>query len=171
MEVTNRFKGLDLVDRMCLKNYGRKLVTFVQEVVIKTVPKKEKCRKAKWSSEEALQIAEKREAEDKGKRERYTQLNAEFQRLARRDKKDFLREQCKKIKENSRMGKTRDLLKKIRDTRETFHAKMGSIKDRNSKDLTEAEEIKKRGQEYIEELCKIVTMMLSLTWSQTSWSV
>jgi len=171
VEVTNRFKGLDLVDRMCLKNYGRKLVTFVQEVVIKTVPKKEKCRKAKWSSEEALQIAEKREAEDKGKRERYTQLNAEFQRLARRDKKDFLREQCKKIKENSRMGKTRDLLKKIRDTRETFHAKMGSIKDRNSKDLTEAEEIKKRGQEYIEELCKIVTMMLSLTWSQTSWSV
>ena len=84
--MTNRFKGLDLVDRMCLKNYGRKLVTFVQEVVIKTVPKKEKCRKAKWSSEEALQIAEKREAEDKGKRERYTQLNAEFQRLARRDK-------------------------------------------------------------------------------------
>ena len=110
---------------MCLKNCGRKLVTFVQEVVIKTVPKKEKCRKAKWLSEEALQIAEKREAEDKGKRERYTQLNAEFQRLARRDKKDFLSEQCKEIKENSRMGKTRDLLKKIRDTRGTFHAKMG----------------------------------------------
>ena len=80
---------------MCLKNYGRKLVTFVQEVMIKTVPKKEKCRKAKWSSEEALQIAEKREAEDKGKRERYTQLNAEFQRLARRDKKAFLSEECK----------------------------------------------------------------------------
>ena len=94
---------------MCLKNCGRKLVTFVQEVVIKTVPKKEKCRKAKWLSEEALQIAEKREAEDKGKRERYTQLNAEFQRLARRDKKDFLSEQCKEIKENSRMGKTSDL--------------------------------------------------------------
>ena len=107
----------------------------------------------------------------KGEKERYTHLNAEFQRIARRDKEAFLSEQCKEIKENSRMGKTRDLLKKIRDTRGTFHAKIGSIKDRNGKDLTEAEEIKKRGQEYIEELCKIVTMMLSLTWSQTSWSV
>ena len=155
----------------CLKNYGRRFVT-AQEVVTKTIPKKKKCKKEKWLSEETSHIAEeRRKAKIKGERERYTQLNAEFQRLARRDKKDFLREQCKKIKENSRMGKTRDLLKKIRDTRETFHAKMGSIKDRNSKDLTEAEEIKKRGQEYIEELCKIVTMMLSLTWSQTSWSV
>ena len=122
-------------------------------------------------SEEVLQIVEKREAKDKGKRERYTQLNAEFQRLARRDKKDCLSEQCKEIKENRRMGKTRDLFKKIRDTRGTFHAKMGSIKDRNGKDLTEAEEIQKRGQEYIEELGKIVTMMLSLTSSQTFWSV
>ena len=107
-------------------------MTFVQEAVIKTIAKKKKCKKAKWLSEEAFQIAEKRrEVKDKGKRERYTQLNAEFQRLARRDKKDFLSEQCKEIKENSRMGKTRDLLKKIRDTRGTFHAKIGSIKDRN----------------------------------------
>ena len=129
---------------MCLKNCGRKLVTFVQEVVIKTVPKKEKCRKAKWLSEEALQIAEKREAEDKGKRERYTQLNAEFQRLARRDKKDFLSEQCKEIKENSRMGKTRDLFKKIQDTRGTFHPKIDTKKDRRDKHLTETEDTIKR---------------------------
>ena len=104
-------------------------------------------------SEEALQIAEeRRESKSKGERERYTQLNAEFQRIARRDKKDFLSDQCKKIEENNRMGKTRDLFKKIRDTKGTFHAKMGSIKDRNGRDLTEAEDIKKRWQEYTEEL-------------------
>ena len=122
---------------------------------IKTIPKKKKCKKAKWLSEEALQIAVKRqEAKSKGEKERYANLNAEFQRVARRDKKAFLRDQCKEIEENNRMGKTRDLFKKIRDTKGTFHAKMGSIKDRNGRDLTEAEAIKKRGQEYTEELYK-----------------
>ena len=105
-----------------------------------------KCKKAKWLSEEALQIAVKRrEAKSKGEKERYKHLNAEFQRIARRDKKAFLSDQCKEIEENNRMGKTRDLFKKIRDTKGRFHAKMGSIKDRNSMDLTEAEDIKKRG--------------------------
>ena len=116
----------------------------VQEVVIKTIPKK-KCKKTKWLSEEDLQIAKKRrEEKGKGERKRYTQLNAEFQRIARRDKKAFLSEQCKEIEENNRMGKTKDLFKKIRNTKGTFHAKMGSIKDRNGMDLTEAEDIKKR---------------------------
>ena len=114
--------------------------------MVKTIPKKKKCKKAKWLSEEDLQIAEKRrEAKGKGEKKRYTHLNAEFQRIARRDKKAFLSDQCKKKKreENNRMGKTRDLFKKIRDTQGTFHAKMGSIKDRNAMDLTEAEDIKK----------------------------
>ena len=101
--------------------------------------------------EEALQIDEKRrEAKGKGEKERYTYLNAEFQRIARRDKKAFLSDRCKEIKEDNRMGKTRDLFKKIRDTKGTFHAKMGSIKDRNGMDLTEAEEIRKKWQEYTE---------------------
>ena len=114
-----------------------------------------KCRKAKWLSEEALQIAVKRrEAKSKGERERYTHLNAEFQRIAKREKKAFLSDQCKEIEENNRMGKTRDLFKKIRDTKGIFYAKMGSIKDRNGMDLTEAEDIKKRWQEYREELYK-----------------
>ena len=126
----------------------------VQEIGIKTIPKKKKCKKAKWLSEEALQIAVKREVKGKGEKERYTHLNAEFQRIARRDKKAFLSDQCKEIEENNRMGKTRDLFKKIRDTKGTFHAKMGSIKDRNGMDLTEAEDIKKRWQEYTEELDK-----------------
>ena len=113
-----------------------------EEAVIKTIPKKKKCKKAKWLSEEALQIAVKRrEAKGKGEKERYTHLNAEFQRIARRDKKAFS-DQCKEIEENNRMGKTRDLFKKIRDTKGTFHAKMGLIKDRNGMDLTE--DIKKR---------------------------
>ena len=129
---------------------------IVQEAVIKTIPKKKKCKKnTKWLSEEALQIAVKRrEAKSKGEKERYTPLNAEFQRIARRDKKAFLSHQCKEIEENNRMGKTRDHFKKIRDTKGTFHAKMGSIKDRNGMDLTEAEDIKKRWQEYTEELYK-----------------
>ena len=115
---------------------------IVQETGIKTIPKKKKCKKSKWLSEEALQIAEKRrEAKCKGEKERYTHLKAEFQRIARRDKKAFLRDQCEAIEENKRMGKTRDLFKKIRDTKGTFHAKMGSIKDRNGMDLTEAEDI------------------------------
>ena len=123
--------------------------------MIKTIPKKKKCKKAKWLFEEALQIAEKRrEAKGKEEKERYTHLNAEFQRITRRDKKAFLSDQCKEIEENTRMGKTRDLFKKIRDTKGTFHAKMGPIKDRSSMDLTEAEDIKKRWQQYTEELYK-----------------
>ena len=114
-----------------------------------------KCKKAKWLSEETLQIAVKRrEVKSKGKNERYSHLNAEFQRIARRDEKAFLSNQCKQIEEKNRMGKTRDLFKKIRDTKGTFHAKMGSIKDRNGIDLTEAEDIKMRWQEYTEELYK-----------------
>ena len=124
----------------------------VQEAGIKTTPKKKKCQKAKWLSEEALQIAVKRrEAKSKGEKERYNHLNAEFQRIARRDKKAFLSDQCKEIEENNRMGKTRDLFQKIRDTKGTFHANTGTIKDRNGMDLTEAEDIK-RWQEYTEEL-------------------
>ena len=109
---------------------------------------------AKWLSEEALQIAEKRKMKSKEEKERYTHLNAEFQRIGRRDKKAFLSDQCKEIEENNRMGKIRDLFKKIRDTKGTFHANMGTVKDRNNMDLTEAEDIKKRWQEYIEELYK-----------------
>ena len=126
-----------------------------QETGSKTISKKKECKKAKWLSEEALQIAVKRrEAKSKGEKERYTHLNAEFQRIARRDKKGFFSNQCKEIEENNRIGKTRDLFKKIRDTKGTFHAKMGSIKDRNGMDLTEAEDIKKRWQEYTEKLYK-----------------
>ena len=112
----------------------------VQEVVTKTIPKKKKCRKAKWLSEVALQIAETRkEVKCKGERERYTQMNAEFPKIARRDKKAFLSDQCKEIEESNRMGKTRDLFKKIRDTKGTVHAKRGTIKDRNGKNLPEAD--------------------------------
>ena len=122
---------------------------------MKTIPMEKKCKKAKWLSEEALQTAVKRrEAKSKGEKERYTHLNAEFQRIARRDKKAFLSDQCKEIEENNRMGKARDFFKKIRDTKGTFHAKMGSIKERSGRDLTEAENIKKRWQEYTEELYK-----------------
>ena len=125
----------------------------VQETGIKTIPKKKKCIKAKWLVEEALQIAVKRrEVKSKGEKEGYKHLNAEFQRIARRDKKAFLSDQCKEIEENNRMGKTRDLFRKIRDTKGTFYAKTGSIKDRNGRDLTEAEDIKKRWQEYTQEL-------------------
>ena len=128
---------------------------IVQETGIKTILKRKKCKKAKWLSEEALQIAVKRrEAKSKGKKESYTHLNAEFQRIERRDKKAFLRDQCKEIEENNRMGKTRDLFMKIRDIKGTFHAKIGSIKNGNGMDLTEAEDIKKRWQEYTEELYK-----------------
>ena len=128
---------------------------IVQEIGIKTIPKKKKCKKAKWLPEEALQVAVKRrEAKGKAEKERYTHLNAEFQRIARKDKKGFLLDQCKQIEENNRMGRTRDVFKKIMDTKGTFHAKMSTIKDRNGMDLTEAEDIKKRWQEYTEELCK-----------------
>ena len=128
---------------------------IVQVTGIKTIPMEKKCKKAKWLSGKALQIAVKRiEEKSKGEKERYKHLNAEFQRIARRDKKAFLCDQCKEIEENNRMGKTRDRFKKIRDTKGTFHAKMGTIKDRNGMDLTEAEDIKKRWQEYTEELHK-----------------
>ena len=125
----NRFKGLDLIDRVPDELWVEVHGT-IQETGIKTTPKKKKCKKAKWLSEEALQIAVKRrEAKSKGEKKRYTHLNAEFQRIARRDKKAFLRNQCKEMEENKRMGKTRDLFKKIRDTKGTFHAKMNTIKD------------------------------------------
>ena len=118
---------------------------IVQDTRIKTIPMEKKCKNEKWLSEEALQIAVKRrEAKSKGEKKRYKHLNAEFQRIASRDKKAFLTDQCKEIEENNRMGKTRDLFKRIRDTKGTFHAKMGSVKDRNGMDLTEAEDIKKR---------------------------
>ena len=123
--------------------------------MIKTIPKKKKRNRAKWLSEKALQIGEKRrEAKGKGERERYTYLNVEFQRTARRQKKAFICKQCKEIEENNRMGKTRDFFKKIRNTKGIFHAKMGTIKDRNGIDLTEAEDRKKRWQEYPKELYK-----------------
>ena len=130
MEVRNRFKGIDLIDRVPDKLWTEVHDT-VQETGIKTIPMEKKCKKAKWLSEEALQIAMKRrEAKGKGEKKRYTHLNAEFQRIARREKKAFLRDQCKEIEENNTMEKTRDLFKKITDTKGTFHTKMGSIKDR-----------------------------------------
>ena len=137
VEVRNRFKGLDLIDRVP-DELWTEVHDTVQETGIKTIPKKKKCKQAKWLPEEALQIAVKRrEAKSKGEKERYSYLNAGFQRIARRDKKAFLTDQCKEIEGNNRMAKTRDL-KKIRDTKRTFQAKMGLIKDRNSRDLTEA---------------------------------
>ena len=141
MYQSGRFKGLDLIvsDELWTEVHD-----IVQEAVIKTIPKKKKCKKAKWLSEEALQITVKREAKSKGERERYSHLNAEFQRIAKRDKRAFLSDQCKEIEENNRMGKTRDLLKKTGDTKGTFQVKMGTIKDKNGNNLTEAEDIKKR---------------------------
>ena len=146
VEVRNKFKGLDLIDRVP-EELWMEVRDIVQETRIKTISKKKKCKKAKWLSEEALQIAVKQEAKSKGEKERYTHLKAEFQRIATRDKKTFLSDQCKEIEENNRMGKTRDLFKKIRDTKGTFNAKMGITKDRNGRDLTEAEDIRKRWQE------------------------
>ena len=126
----NRFKGLDLIDGVPDELWNE-VHDIVQKAVVKIIPKKKKCKKAKWLSEEALKIAgERREAKGKGEKERYIHLNAEFQKIARRDKKAFLGDHCKEIEENNRMGKTRDLFKKIRDSKETFHAKMGTIKDR-----------------------------------------
>ena len=172
----NRFKGLDLIDRMP-DELWREIHDIVQETGSKTITKKTKCKKPKRLSEEALQIAVKRrEAKSKGEKERYTHFNAEFQRIARRDKKAFLSDQWKEIEENNRKGKIRDLFKESRDTKGIFHAKMGSIKDRNGMDLTEAEDIKKRWQKYTEELYKKVNdpdnhdgVIIHL--SQTSWIV
>ena len=138
-------EGLDLIEREP-EGLWIEVCDIVQEAGIKTIPREKKCKKAKWLSEEALQIAvNRREAKGKGEKERYTHVNAEFQRTARRDKKAFLNDQCKKIEENDRMGKTRDLFKKIRATKGTFHAKMGSIKDRNSMDLKQKQKILRRG--------------------------
>ena len=145
------------------KELWTEVCDIVQEAEIKTIPKKKKCQKAKWLSEEALQIdGKRREVKGKGEKERYTHLNAEFQRIARRDKKAFLSDQCKQIEENSRMGNTRDLFKKMRDTKGTFQAKMVTIKDRNGMDLTEAEDIK-RWQEYTENYTKQIFMSQIIT--------
>ena len=150
----NRFNGLDLIDRVP-DELWTEVRDMAQETGIKTIPMERKCKKTKWLSGEALQIAVKRrEAKRQGEKEIYKHLNAEFQRIASKDKKAFFSDQWKEIEEKNRMGKTRDLFKKIRDTKGTFHAKMGSIKDRNGMDLTEGEDIKKRWQEYMEELYK-----------------
>ena len=136
-------------------NYGLRFVTWYRRQGSRPSSRKRNAKKAKWLSGEALQIAVKRrEAKSKGEKQRYKHLNAEFQRITRRDKKAFFSDQCKKIEEKNRIGKTRDLFKKIRDTKGTFHAKMGLIKDRNGMDLTEVGDIKKRWQEYTEELYK-----------------
>ena len=163
MKVRDRFKGLDLIDRLP-DVLWTEVPDFVQETEIKSISMEKKCKKAKWLSGEALQIAVKRrEVKSKGEKERYKHLNAGFQRRARRDKKAFFSDQCKEIEENNRMGKIRDLFKKIRDTKGIFPAKMGSIKDRNGMDLTEAEDIKKRWQEYTEELYKKIFMTPLIT--------
>ena len=155
--MTNGFKGLDLTDRVP-DEVWTEVHDIVQETRIKTIPKKKKCKKAKWLSEEALQITVKRrEAKSKGEKERYTHLNAEIQ-ISGRDKKAFLSDQCKEIEENNRMGKTRDLFKKIGDTMGTFHTKMGTEKDRNGTYLIEAEDIKKTWQEYTEEVYKKILL-------------
>ena len=130
MEVRNRIKELDLIDRVPDERW-MEVNDIAQEKGIKTIPMEKKCKKAKWLSGEALQIAVKRKVKSKGEKERYEHLNAELQRIARRDKKDFFSNQCKEIEENNRMEKTKDLFKKIRETKGTFYAKMGSIKDRN----------------------------------------
>ena len=150
-EVTNRFKGLDMIDRVP-EELWTDVCGIVQEVGIKVIPKENKCKKGKCLSEEGLQIpVNRKEVKGKGEKERYTLLNAEFQRIARRDKKAFLGDLCKEIEENNRMGKSRDLFKKIRDANGTFLAKMGTIKGKNGMDLTETEDTKKRWQEYTEE--------------------
>jgi len=143
VEVTNRVKGLNLI--RVPEELWTAVCNTIHEAVIKTIPMRKKCKKAKWLSEEALQIAEKKkEVRGKGEKARYIHLDVEFQRIARRNKKAFLSDQCKEIEENNRMGKTGDICKKIRDTKGTFHAEMDTIKYRNGMDLTEAEDIKKR---------------------------
>ena len=165
VEVRNRFKGEDLIDRV-LDELWNEVRDTVQETGIKTIPMEKKCTKGKWLCEEGLQIAVKRrEVKSKGEKERYKHLNAEFQRIARRNKKAVFCDQCKEREEKNRMGRTRDLFKRMRDTKGAFRAKMGSIKDRNGLDLTEAGDIKKRWQEYTEELYRkifttqIITMV------------
>jgi len=164
VEVRNRFKGLDLIE--CLMNYGRRFMTFYRRQESRPSPWKRNVKKQYGCLMRPLIAVKRREVKSKGEKERYKHLNADFQRIARRDKKAFPSDQCKEMEENNRMGKTRDLFKRIRDTKGTFHAKMGSIKDRNGMDLTEAEYIKKRWQEYTEEpykkkifMTKIITMV------------
>ena len=153
VEVRNRFKGLDLIE--CLMNYGWRFMPLYRRQESRPSPRKRNAKKQNGRLRRPYKIAVKRrEVNSKGEKERYTHLNAEFQRIAKRDKKVFLSDQCKEIEENNRMGKARDLFNKIRDTKRTFHAKMGLIKDRNGRNLTEAEDIKKRWQEYTEELYK-----------------
>ena len=177
MDVTNRFTGLDLVSSVPGELW-MEVRHIVQEAVNKAIPEKRKYKKAKWLSEEASQIAEeRREVKSKRESERYPQLNAEFQRIPRRDKKAFFNEQCIKLEENNRRGRTRDLFRKTGNIKGIFYPKMGTIKDRNSRDLVDAEEIKMRWKEYTEELKKkifknwITTMVLSVTQTQTFWSV
>ena len=149
---------------MCQEELWTEVWDTVQETGIKTLPKKKKFKKAKLLSEEAFQIAvNRREAKGKEEKERYTHFNAELQREASRDKKAFLSDHCKEIEENNRIGKTSNLFKKIRDTKGTFHAKMGTIKDENGMDLTEAGNIKKRWQDYTEELQKKILMTQIIT--------
>ena len=151
MEVRNRFKGLDLI-HIVPEEVWMEVHDIVQEAMVKTIPKKKKCKKAKWLSLEALQIVKRRDVKDKGEKERYTHLNAEFQRIARRDKA-FLSDQCKEIEENKEWERLKISSRKLEIPREYF-VQMSIIKDRNSMDLTEAEDIKKRWQEYTEELYK-----------------
>ena len=170
MEVTNRFKGLDLIDRVP-EELWMEVCDIVQKTGSKTIPKKKTCKKAKSLSEEALQIAVKRrEAKSKGEKETHTNFNAELQRIARRDQRAFLRGQCKEIEENNRMGKTRDLFKKIRDTKGTFYAKMGSIKDRNGMDLIQKQKILRRGgkntqKNYTKKT--FMTQIITMVWEFT----
>ena len=177
VEVRNRFKGLDQIDRES-DELWMEVRDIVQETAIKTILMEKKCKMEKWLSEETLQIAVKiKEVKSKEEKERYSHLNAEFQRISRRDKKAFFSDQCKETEENNRMRNTRDLFKKIRDTKGTFQARMGLIKDRNHMDLREAGDIKKRWQEYRKNCTKkifmtqIITMVWSLTQRQTFWNV
>ena len=153
MEVTNRFKGLELVNSVP-EELWTEVHNIVQEAANKTLPKKKKNKKAKWLFEEALQIAKERKVKSKGERERHIQLSADFQRTAERDKKAFFNEQCIKLEENNRRGKTRDLIRKIGDIKGTFCPKVSTINNINSRDLVDTEEIKKRWKEYMAELYK-----------------
>ena len=162
VEVRNTFKDLNLIDRVPDELWNE-VRDIVQETGIKTIPMEKKCKKTKWLSGEALQIAVKRrEAKSKGEKERYKHLNAEFQRIARRDKKAFS-DQCKEIEENNRMGKTRDLFKKIRDIKGTFHARMGSIKERNGMDLTEQKILRRGGKNTQKNYPKTIFMTQNIT--------
>ena len=161
MEVTSRFKGLGLIVR---EELWMEVHDIVQEVGIKNTPKKKKCKKTKWLPEEALKIAEKRrEVKGKGEKERYTHLNAEYQRIARRDKKAFLSDKCKQIEENNRIRKTRDLFKKISDMRGAFHVKMSTIKDRNGMNLTEVNILRRGGKSTQKNYTKKIFMTQIIT--------